>query len=216
MIKVYGVAPSPFVRKLLLALEYKNIDHELEVVFGGSEDPAFRKISPLGKIPVLVHDGFAIPDTSVICRYLERVFPEPRLYPEDPKQEAVACWLEEFGDTRLMEACTGLYMQRFVNPRLYKSPTDQDLVRRILDEQLPPLLDYLESVVPDAGYLAGESLSIADLTMATCFLTAGYGDFEVDAARYPRLHSYLARLLGENLVQARMESERQALAKLLT
>lgn len=216
MITVYGVPPSPFARKLLLVLDYKNIDYELKVVFGGSEDEDFRKISPLGKIPVLEHDGFAVPDTSVICRYVDRVFPEPPLYPEDPKLEAKACWLEEFGDTKLMEACTGLYMQRFVKPRLYGTPTDENLVGRFLHEHLPPLLAYLESVVPDAGPLVGEAISIADLTIVTCFLTARYGDFEVDAASHPRLARYLAGMLEQHLVQARIAAEQQALAQLMS
>jgi glutathione S-transferase len=72
MIKIYGVPLSPFVRKALLALEYKGLDYENEPTFPGDESPAFRAISPLGKIPVLEHDGFTVPDTSVICRYLDR------------------------------------------------------------------------------------------------------------------------------------------------
>ena len=214
MFKVYGVPPSPFVRKLLLALEYKKLDYDVEIVFGGSDDPAFREISPLGKIPVLEHNGFTLPDTSVICRYLDRLHPEPGLYPTHAKLEAKASWLEEFGDSNLMECCSGLYMQRFVNPGIYNLPTDNDLVEDIVANRLPPLLGYLESVVPESGPLVGDAISIADLSIVTCFLTARYGQYEVDAGTYPRLGDYLGRAFNHELVKARMMSEQQAIEQL--
>ena len=82
MLRLHGVQLSPFVRKALLMLEFKSIEYESVDVFPGSEDAAFRAISPLGKVPVLEHDEFSIPDTSVICRYLDRVYPEKPLLPE--------------------------------------------------------------------------------------------------------------------------------------
>ena len=60
MIKIYGVPLSPFVRKALLALEYCELEYENEPTFPGDQSPEFRAISPLGKIPVLDHDGFTI------------------------------------------------------------------------------------------------------------------------------------------------------------
>ena len=191
MITVHGVQLSPFVRKLLLALDYKGIAYESVGVFPGAEDPAFRAISPFGKVPVLQHDDFTIADTSVICRYLDRVFPENSLYRQDPKLEAQACWLEEFADSKLIEACAGLFQQRFLFPKMFNQPTDESVVTDILENKLPPLLEYLESQMPESGPLVGEAVSIADLSVLTCFLQARYGDFEVDAGLYPKLSSYL-------------------------
>ena len=102
MLKLYGVPLSPFARKALLALEYKGLEYENVPTFPGDASPEFRAMSPLGKIPILEHDGFTVPDTSVICRYLERIAPEPALYPADPREEARACWLEEYADSRLI------------------------------------------------------------------------------------------------------------------
>ncbi len=77
MIKIYGVPLSPFVRKAIWALEYKGLEFDNEPTLPGDTSPAFRAISPLGKIPVLAHDDFTVPDTSVICRYIDRISPEP-------------------------------------------------------------------------------------------------------------------------------------------
>ncbi len=212
MMKLHGVQLSPFVRKALLALEHKGIEYESVSVFPGAEDPDFRAISPLGKVPVLEHDDFSIPDTSVICRYLDRLFPENPIYPEDPRLEATACWLEEYADSKLIEACAGLFQQKFLFPKMMGQPTDDAIVAEILENKLPPLLDYLESVTPESGPLVGDSVSIADLAVVTCFLQARYGDFEVDGSTHPRLRAYLDRALASDVVKNRVEAEAKIVA----
>lgn len=208
MIKIYGVAMSPFVRKTLLALEHKSLPYENEPTFPGDTSPRFRAISPLGKIPVLEHDGFSVPDTSVICRYLDRIAPEPGLYPTDPKEEAQALWLEEYADTRLIENCAGIFQERMLKPRMLKQPTDEKRLAAILDSTLPDCLTYVESIVPESGYLVGDRLSIADLAVVTCFLQAQYGDYEVDGHAYPRLRRYLDEVYATPLLTRRMQSEK--------
>ena len=208
MIKIYGVALSPFVRKALLALEYKGLDYENEPTYPGDASPKFRAMSPLGKIPVLEHDGFTVPDTSVICRYVDRIAPEPGLYPSDPRDEARACWLEEYADSRLIENCAGVFQERLLKPKLLKQPTDEARLANILENGLPECLTYLESVVPDSTYLVGDRLSIADLAVVTCFIQAQYGDYDVDGAQYPKLRRYLDAAYASPLVVKRMASER--------
>lgn len=48
------------------------------------------RINPVGKVPVLVDDGFAVWDTLAIAEYLAERFPEHRLWPADPKARARA------------------------------------------------------------------------------------------------------------------------------
>jgi glutathione S-transferase len=210
-IKVHGHPLSPFVRKVLLTLDIKGIEHESIPVFPGDSSPAFRAMSPLGKIPVLQHDDFTTPDSSVICRYLERVFPEKPIYPADPKLEARALWVEEYADTKVIENCAGLFQQRFLFPRMMNKPTDESVVDNILTHGMPPMLDYLESIAPESGYFVGGALSIADISVTTCFLQAQYGDFAVDGTKYPKLARYLAAAFANPIVTARMAKERAAL-----
>ena len=56
MIKVYGVHGSPFVRKVFIALDIKNIPYEIVPQMPFSGDKEYLKINPLGKVPTLV-DG---------------------------------------------------------------------------------------------------------------------------------------------------------------
>ena len=211
MIKLYGVPLSPFARKALLVLDYKKLEYDNVPTFPGDESPEFRAISPLGKIPVLEHDGFTIPDTSVINRYLDRIAPEKSIYPSDPQLEAQACWLEEYADSRLVEVCAGLFRERLLNPKMFNQPTDEAVVQNILDTTMPECLAYLETVVPESGYLVGDSLSIADIAVTTCFIQARYGDFDVNGAVAPKLRNYLDRAFAAPLVVKRLEAEKAAM-----
>ena len=211
MLTVHGVPLSPFVRKLLLTLEYKELEYDNVPVMPADEAPEFRAISPLGKIPVLDHDGFTVADTSVCCRYIDRQFPDKPIYPTDPALEAQACWLEEFADTKLIENCAGLFRQRFLNPKFFNQPTDEAAVQEILDNGMPQALTYLESQVPASGYLVGEALSIADIAVVTCFIQAQYGDFDVQGDDYPNLRNYLDQAFASPIVVARMEKERESM-----
>ncbi len=210
-IKVHGHPLSPFVRKVLFALEIKGVEYENVVVMPNDSSPAFRAVSPLGKIPVLQHDDFSIPDSSVICRYIERVFPTPALFPADPKVEARALWVEEYADTKVIENCAGLFQQRFLFPKMMGKPTDQAIVDNIITHGMPPVLEYLESIAPESGYFVGNALSIADISVVTCFLQAQYGDYTVDAKRYPKLARYLEGAFASPIVTGRMAKERAVL-----
>ena len=209
--KIYGVTLSPFVRKVMLAAEYKGLAYENIPTFPGDTAPEFRAISPLGKIPVLEHDGFTVPDTSVICRYLERIAPTPAIYPEDPQEEARACWIEEYADSRLIDNCAGVFRERFLKPKFLNEPTDEAAVAALLETGLPECLTYVESLIPESGYLVGNALSIADISVVTCFIQAQYGDFDVDGAKYPRLRRYLDAAYASPLVVNRLAQERSSM-----
>jgi glutathione S-transferase len=91
---VYGGAVSPFVRKVRVVLAEKCVAYSLEQVSPFKPPPDFREISPLGRIPVLRDtdqpEPNTLPDSSVICDYLERKFPTLPLYPTDPMSRARA------------------------------------------------------------------------------------------------------------------------------
>ena len=86
MLEIHGLNVSPFVRKTRVALAEKGIPYELKPVNLLAPSPEFKQMSPLGKIPVLRHDDLTLPDSSCILAYLERRFPEPALYPQNPAQ----------------------------------------------------------------------------------------------------------------------------------
>jgi len=69
-------------------------------------DPAFRAINPEGMVPVLVHDGRAVRESTVINEYLEDVFPEAPLRPADPWLRAEMRVLTKYVDEYFCPALT--------------------------------------------------------------------------------------------------------------
>ncbi len=78
---IYGSSISPFVRKVLVALNEKGIRYEHRPVAPQAEDADFRAASPMGKIPAIDHDGFRLADSSAILDYIEHLSPQPALIP---------------------------------------------------------------------------------------------------------------------------------------
>jgi glutathione S-transferase len=210
MIKVYGVHGSPFVRKVFIALDIKNIPYETVPQMPFSGDKEYLKINPLGKIPALVDGDLTLGDSKVICRYIESAYPEPALYPQDTAQRAMADWYEELCGGAVAEMAAGIFFQRFMRPFAFKQEPDEELVANIIDKRLPPMLDYLEGQVPGDGFVFGD-FSLADLSIASPFYNASYAGYEVDASRWPNVAGLIARVKVQPQVAAVLEKEAKAL-----
>lgn len=210
MIKIHGVHGSPFVRKVLIALDIKGIEYEIVPQMPFARDAEYQQLNPLGKIPTLVDGDLVLGDSKVICQYLEEVYPEPPLYPTDPADKAMAKWYEDLGGDRLAELGAGIFFQRFMRPMAFKQDPDEELVSKIIDKQLPPMLDYLEGQMPEDGFLFGD-FAMADLSLVSPFINAGYAGYEPDAAKWPKFCAMIARVKAQPAVSNILEAERKAL-----
>lgn len=193
MIILHGNSVSPFVRKVLVVLALKKIPFEQTQQMPFTRDEEYRKLSPLSKIPALQDGEVTLCDSSVICEYLEDAYPQVPVYPLNFADKARARWLEELGDSRLAELAAGIFFQRFMRPRAFKQEPDEELVTKIIEKQLPPVLDYIESQVPADGYLFG-TFGVADLSLISPFVNAGYAGYEIDADRWPLFAAFMQRV----------------------
>ena len=211
---LHGVSPSPFVRKVRVVLAEKGIDYELEAVMPGNASEAFRKLSPLGKVPVYQDGEFSLPDSSVICAFLERTHPEPPLYPSDHRDYGRALWFEEYADTKLVEVIAPIFSQRVLQTIIFKQTCDESIVERQLQTVIPPVFDYLEGEVPSDGWLVGESFGIADLSLGAMFVSLRHAEESVDTVRWPRLHAYVGRAHARPSLARLITEEEASLAAL--
>lgn len=193
---VYGSSLSPFVRKVLAFAGEKRIDFELKPIGIGDPDPEFREASPFGKMPAFRDGDFAISDSTAIITYLDAIKPEPNLIPTDPKSRARTIWYEEFGDTILASCGAKMFFNRIVAPRFLKREGDLAAADKAQCEELPPLLDYLERVIPRSGFLVEDRLTLADLAVASPFANLRHLSIAVEPHRYPRLNVYIERILA--------------------
>lgn len=204
---LHGVNLSPFVRKVRFALAEKEVSVEQDPVvpFGVSDD--FKKLSPLGKIPVYQDGDLVLPDSSVIIDYLEHVHPDPSLYPSDPGQRGRALFLEEYGDTKLTPALSTIFFQRFVRKNFFQEDPDEDVVREALENEIPEILDYLTAELGDDEYLVGNQFSIADIAMTTAFVNFRIGGESVDASRWPAVAAYVDRVFSRPAIKPVVEGD---------
>ncbi len=190
-ITVIGSYISPYVRKVLVFLESKGIEYEIDPIAPFMGDAAFARLSPLKRVPVLLDGDLVLNDSSVICQYLEDRFPEPALYPRAIADRARARWLEEFADTRLADGLVWrLFYEISIKKRTTGMPADDAVVKHTREVEIPMALDYLETQLPAAGFIFGEP-SIADIAIACYFRTASFVRYAPDAARWPRLNALL-------------------------
>ena len=211
MPKLYGASASPFVRKVRVVLAEKKIPHEREDLIPINVSPEYRKISPLGKIPAWEDENGALADSSVICAYLERVHPEPRLYPADPYQFARALWFEEWADTALVNVVgPKIFFQKFIRPRFFNQPTDEAMVKTAIEQELPPLFDYLEGQITGTDGIVGGRFTIGDIGIATQFVNLRHEGVGVDAQRWPKLARYVAAMHERSSFKTLIEEDRAA------
>jgi len=205
MFTIYGVPLSIHVRKVIVAALEKRLEHRVETVFPFDPPPGWRDLSPTGKIPAMKHGDLTLADSSVIVAYLEKRFPELPLNPSDPAQYARALWFEEYVDSQIAPDVIGLFRQKVLGPRLHQQAPDPAVVGRLLNEDLPPKLDYLERALDGSDYLVGGRVSVADITLASDLTIFHYLGCTLDAARHPNLLAHFKRML-------KRDSFRQALA----
>jgi glutathione S-transferase len=211
---VYGSTLSPYVRKVMAFAAEKEIELELVPARPGDPDPDFRSASPFGKMPALKNGDYRLADSSAIIHYLEAKFPERALIPSDPEQKGKTIWYEEFADTILVTCGAKIFFNLIVAPRFLGRPGDLDAAKQAELNDLPPILDYLETVVPgDGGYLVGDRLTLADLAVAGPFANFRHTDTKVDPERYPRTVAYVDRILARPSFAPWIEREAAFLAK---
>jgi glutathione S-transferase len=196
MIKIVGSYVSPYVRKVLACLEVKGLEYDIDPITSFYANDDFTRLSPLRRIPVLNECDVTLSDSSVICAYIDEAYEGPALLPADPKQRARSRWLEEYADTRLGDLFIwGLFYQKIVHELVWGEPGDQARIDKTLAEDIPAALDYLETELPDSGFLFGE-IGIADISIATFFRNGAYAGFEPDAERWPTTAGFVERTLA--------------------
>ena len=197
---IYGALLSPYVRKVCLAAHEKGLAYDLRLLSPNSPDPEFRTASPFGKIPAIRDGDYTLADSSAIVTYLDARYPEPALYPADPQLRGKAVWFDEYADTIVGASGLKVLFNRLVGPKLLKLGGDEAIAAQG-EAELPPIWDYLESVAPADGWLAGP-FSIADLAVASIIQSLSYVAVDPRPETYPAIAAWYARVRARPSWQA--------------
>jgi glutathione S-transferase len=207
MIKIHGLILSPFVRKVMAVAKLKKLPYKNVKVFPGTKTADFLSMSPLGKIPALEDGTLRISDSAVICEYLEEKYNDTTIRPVSIEDRAQSRWLEVYGDSKLTELCVGgIYFERFAKKLLGFGETDEDKVTLTIEKLLPPQQDYLERILPAEGFLLGD-FGMADICVASPFLSAAHVGYKPDAARWPKLAKFIEQVRAHEAMAELIDDE---------
>ncbi len=190
---LYGAPVSPFVRKVLAFAAEKALPLELVPIGLGDQNPDFLACSPFRKMPGFTDGDFSISDSTAIVTYLDAKYPEPALLPADPENRARAIWFDEFADTMLGASGGKIFFNRVVAPKFMGRDGDEEAAKAG-EAELPALFAYLEGVIPASGYLVGDTLTLADISVASPFVNLAHAGVAPDAGSYPKLAAYIAAI----------------------
>jgi glutathione S-transferase len=168
--KLYQGDLSPFSARVRMQVYAKDLvgkGIELASAPGGAGSALYKAINPTGKIPALDTGKRVIPESEVICEYIEDVFQSPPLRPADPEGRAQVRLLSRFVDLYLYPRMSPLYGQ--LNPATRDAAVvSQGLVS--LDEGLAICEQWLkDGQYQGGGFAVGNSLTLADCALVTGF-----------------------------------------------
>ena len=184
---LHGYHYSVYLRITRLALAEKGVAYERVEVNPFSPDvpAAYLALHPFGRVPTLVHDGFALYETGAITRYIDRAFPGPSLQPRNARalarMDQIIGVVDSYGYWPLVRQ---VFSQRVFRPASGQ-PTDETEVARGL-AGAAKVLAALEDLASSDTFLVGPTPSLADLhlgAMIAYFTAAPEGAAMLDRHR---------------------------------
>lgn len=165
---VYGAAYSAYVRGVRLTLIEKGVDYELVEldVFGSQADRAAQLTRhPFGKIPAFEHAGLRLYESQAIERYVDEAFDGPALQPKEPRRRArmnqVLGLLDAYVYPTLLWE---VRVERIERPGRGVAPDEAKIAAGLVRSET--CLRTLDELMQDGPWLAGPSLTLADLHAA--------------------------------------------------
>ena len=216
--KLYQTYASPFPTRVRLLIYAKGLD--VEIV----EPPGFHasteakgdylRVNPIGRVPALVlDDGRVLPESEVICEYLEDAYPEPSLRPADPFERARMRLLSRICDFYVVMAMVPLFNLSGRSRRHWEPAVVEAASGKVAEA-----LNYLEAFIGEDGYAVGGALSQADGAIAPQLMLAaewipGLFGTPDPLAGLPKLSAYWAAVQNDPIVARLVAETRDAVAE---
>ena len=239
MLSLYHYEPSANSMKPLLCLAEKGLEYEsLYVDLHNFEQHSaeFVAINPNGQVPVLIHDGAVINESTVINEYLDEVFPEVKLVPEDPVERAQMRIWSKFVDEYFCPALSKIgwsFLIPKIAARLKACELEEALKKIPLEEQRQKWLtaatesfteeelaesrrqvtvsiERMEGLLAERNWLAGKKYSLADVnSYSMVFRIPQLVSEAMSEEKTPLAMAWLEKMNARPAVQAALATSRQ-------
>jgi glutathione S-transferase len=199
MLKIYDYKGFPNPTRVRIALAEKDLLDEVEFVSvnvpeGEHRLPAFRKKNPSATVPVLeLADGTCISECTAITEYVDNLVGEPVLTGKSGQERAVIHMMQRRAEAGLLDAAATYFHHATpgLGPKIevYQNREwgESNRARAVAG------MRYLDEVLAARPFLAGDRLTMADITAFAGLAYAAIGKIEVPAG-LDRLQSWHARV----------------------
>ncbi len=162
MITIYGSMASPWAARAVMAAKYKGLAFDMKLPDGGLKSDAYLALNPMGKIPTLVDGEITLPESDIICQYLEDRYPEPALLPATATER---------NQVRLLSRIVDLYVWPPVSAMLRQmltKNTDEAKIEAAIAEGCQAI-EHLVHFMGPGPYAWSENLTLADCALLPTF-----------------------------------------------
>lgn len=205
-INYFGHPFSSYTWKGEIALIEKGADYVFRPI-NGDDHPdnvaALRAIWPLGKFPVLEHDGHGLFEATIIVEYVDRLYPAgPRLIPDDADAALAVRLLDRVFDNHVMTPMQAVVAEHLPFVTTTPDPARIERARDALDA----IYRWLDARLGDQEWATPHGFTLADCAAAPALFYADWVQPVPDDC--PRLKAYRARLLARPSVAQCVEAAR--------
>jgi glutathione S-transferase len=165
--KIIETRSAPNPRRVRMFLSEKGIDvpfEEMDMMQGAAQTPEFTAGNPWQRVPVLVlDDGTWISETVAICRYFEAVQPQPPLFGDGARQQAIVEMWNRRMELGLLQSIAHVF--RHLHPKMAHLEVPQ--VPAWGEANRPKVVENLrrlEAQLAQSACVAGPQFTIADIT----------------------------------------------------
>jgi len=103
-VEIFSAEVCPYAHRSRLVLMHKGVDFSLTEIDLKNKPDWFPEVSPYGKVPAIRHEGRIVYESAIVNEYLDEVFPDPALMPQDAHARAMARIWIDYGNTRFNAA----------------------------------------------------------------------------------------------------------------
>ena len=215
--KLYQTYTSPFPTRVRLVLYAKGLNPEIIAPPGFhatvESKGDYYSVNPIGRVPALVtDDGRALPESEVICEYLEDAYPDPPTLPPDPWGRAQVRLISRLCDFYLVMAMVPLFTASGQSRRRWNQAAIDKGLRAV-----ETALGYIEAYIGEGGYAVGDKLTWADgalvpqLMLSYEWAPALFGAAN-PLGKHPKLAAYWTAIAKDPIAARLLKETRDAVA----
>uniref|UniRef100_A0A914VJ92 Glutathione-dependent dehydroascorbate reductase n=1 Tax=Plectus sambesii TaxID=2011161 RepID=A0A914VJ92_9BILA len=195
--RLYNMIFCPFAHRSILYISKKKLPVEVIDVNLMEKPDWFVQRNPLGKVPMIEHDGKVVYESLIVNEYLDELFPETAILPTDPYERAQQKILVE-----RLSSVTGVFFAFMMNK-------DGDYTQAI--ESMEKALENAECLLVDEFY-GDKTTGYADIDVWPIFerfpiitLNPKFGVKKIPGIKYPKVSTYIKRMKKQPEIQAVMK-----------